>query len=243
MAAKTMFTASKASRASLDEIVLRSHRRAVRAQDQDVFQSEICPLTWEETNLSEEGKRSIKCRLSSDENPREDLSTERLKNVQGLFQDSVMSAAHLASGADGAGFVLMASEQMARKNKWPCLAKVVSSCVEAKSPAERGQDLWSTAERALQSARWKASDLDVIQVSEASVAQVLGFLNDFPGDAEVVNPNGGHLAYGHAMAAASATDTVMLLHEMNRKKAKKGMVVSDASGGQQMAVCFERVQA
>jgi acetyl-CoA C-acetyltransferase len=146
-----------------------------------------------------------------------------------------------ASGInDGAAAtVLMTAKEAARRGITP-LARIVSWATAGVDPAIMGTGPIPASRRALEKAGWKADDLDLIEANEAFAAQACAVNKDLRWDTSKVNVNGGAIALGHPIGASGTRVLVTLLHEMQRRDAKKGLATLCIGGGMGIALCVER---
>ena len=133
----------------------------------------------------------------------------------------------------------MASEDMLKKSSQRPLGRICAWALSAVDPAQRGSDLVSVAEKAVRKAGLKPQQINLVQVSETTSVTALAFSLLWSGDPESINVNGGSLAFGNAMATSGVAAIVSTLHELRRRKAKYGLVIQDASGGQHQALVVE----
>ena len=240
LSASRLQKALKISREALDQAVIESHRRAVIAQDSDYLAREILRINWKEKVWRESGWSEIESSLGSDEGPREDLTHEHLSSLESaLGTQGILTAAHLAPPSDGAALCLMASEDMLKKSSRQPLGKIVAWALNTGAPWERGSSLANLAEKAVKKAGLQAKNIQLVQVSETTSVTALAFGLQWSGDPKCINVNGGSLAFGNSMAASGVCSLVSMLHELRRRKARHGLVLQDASGGQHLALVIE----
>ena len=120
------------------------------------------------------------------------------------------------------------------------LARIVSWATAGVDPAIMGTGPIPASRAALQKAGWKADDVDLIEANEAFAAQALAVNRDLGWDTDRVNVNGGAIAIGHPVGASGARILITLLHEMQRRDAKKGLATLCIGGGMGIAMCVER---
>lgn len=221
------------SREVQDQFALMSQNRAETAQKQGRFREEITPITIQtkkETRVVDE-----------DEHPRHGLTLPDLAKLRPAFSKEGTVTAGNASGInDGAAVVLVMSEQAARARALTPLARIVSWATAGVDPALMGTGPIPAARHALQKAGWKSSELDLIETNEAFAAQALAVLQEMEWDPVRVNVNGGAIALGHPIGASGARILVTLLHEMERRDAKKGLATLCIGGGMGVALCVAR---
>jgi len=142
--------------------------------------------------------------------------------------------------SDGAAAVVLMSAKEAKKRKLKPLARIVSWATAGVDPKVMGSGPIPASRKALEKAGWTAKDLDLIEANEAFAAQALAVNKDIGWDAAKVNVNGGAIAIGHPIGASGARVLVTLLHEMQKRDAKKGLATLCIGGGMGIAMCVER---
>ncbi len=148
-----------------------------------------------------------------------------------------------ASGInDGAAAVVLMSSSEAKKRSLKPLAKIISWATCGVDPSLMGSGPIPASKKALKKAGWKISDLDLIESNEAFAAQSLAVIKELGIPEEKVNVNGGAIALGHPIGASGARILVTLIHEMQKRKSKKGLVTLCIGGGMGIAACIERVE-
>jgi acetyl-CoA C-acetyltransferase len=147
------------------------------------------------------------------------------------------NASGLNDGA--AALVVMTAEEAERRGLTP-LARIASFATTGVDPAVMGTGPIPSSRKALEKAGWKAQDLDLIEANEAFAAQAIAVNKDMGWDTDRVNVNGGAIAIGHPIGASGARVLVTLLHEMQRRDAKKGLATLCIGGGMGVAMCVER---
>ena len=151
-----------------------------------------------------------------------------------------MTAGNASGINDGAAaLVLMTAKQAEKEGKKP-LAKIVSWAQSGVDPSIMGTGPIPAARAALKKAGWKPSDLDLIEANEAFAAQASAVNKELGWDTSKVNVNGGAIAIGHPIGASGARVLVTLLHEMQKRDAKKGLATLCIGGGMGIAMCVER---
>ena len=216
-----------------DEFAFNSQRKAEEAQKAGRFKDEIVPVTVK-------GRKGDVV-VSEDEYPKHGTTVDTLQKLRPAFSKTGSVTAGNASGInDGAaGVVLMSASNAAKRGIKP-LARIVSWATEGVDPAIMGTGPIPASRRALEKAGWKASDLDLIEANEAFAAQACAVNKDLGWDTSKVNVNGGAIALGHPIGASGARVLVTLLHEMQRRDAKKGLATLCIGGGMGIALCVER---
>ncbi|MEH6475952.1 MAG: acetyl-CoA C-acyltransferase, partial [Sneathiella sp.] len=167
---------------------------------------------------------------------------EKLSGLRTAFQkDGGSVTAGNASGInDGAAAVVMMSADEAEKRGLKPLARVVSWAQVGVDPSIMGSGPIPASRLALEKAGWTTDDLDLVEANEAFAAQACAVNKDLGWDTDKVNVNGGAIAIGHPIGASGARILVTLLHEMQKRDAKKGLATLCIGGGMGIAMCVER---
>ncbi|MDC0738912.1 acetyl-CoA C-acetyltransferase [Cognatishimia sp. SS12] len=221
------------TRHAQDAFALESQGKASQAISKGLFEAEITPIR---------GKDKREAFLyQHDEHPQPDTTLERLAAMRPVFQEDGTITAGNASGLnDGAAAILVCSEAALAAHKLTPLARVVSYAAIALAPLDMGLAPAFAARKALSKAGWHHEDLDVMEVNEAFAAQAISVNREVGWDVAKINPNGGAIALGHPLAASGSRIVVSLVHEMQRRSAKRGLATLCIGGGQSVALCLER---
>ena len=213
------------SRKDQDDFALLSQTKTAKAQKENIFKIEIIPIK----------------KFEIDEHPRNEMTIERLSKLKPSFKDNGTVTPGNASGInDGAAAVILMEEKEAERRGLKPLARIVSWSTCGVDPSLMGSGPIPSSRIALEKARWKISDLDLIESNEAFAAQSLAVIKDLGLPKEKVNVNGGAIALGHPIGASGTRVVVTLLHEMARRDSKKGLATLCIGGGMGIAMCFER---
>jgi len=217
------------TRKDQDDFALSSQLKAEKAQKEEKFKDEIVPSI-----LNGENKLNI------DEHPREGMTLARLTKLQPSFKSGGTVTPGNASGInDGAAAVVLMSIEEAKKRSLKPLGKIISWATCGVDPSLMGSGPIPASKKALKKAGWKISDLDLIESNEAFAAQSLAVIKDLGISKEKVNVNGGAIALGHPIGASGTRILVTLIHEMHKRKAKKGLATLCIGGGMGIAMCIE----
>jgi len=221
------------TRQQQDEFAVHSQNKAETAQKAGKFKDEIVPFTVK--------GRKGDIVIDADEGPRHGASVDAFAKLKPVFlKDGSVTAANASSINDGAAaLVLMSAKQAAKEGKTP-LARIVSWAQAGVDPAIMGTGPIPASRAALQKAGWKASDLDLVEANEAFAAQAAAVNKEIGWDTSKVNVNGGAIAIGHPVGASGARVLVTLLHEMQKRDAKKGLATLCIGGGMGIALTVER---
>src|SRR3989442_5109844 len=199
-----------------DRWALRSHERAVEAIDEGLFEEEIVPVGG----------------LSVDEGPRRDTSLEELSRLKPVFDPEGTTTAGNAPGVnDGAGVVVVASEEYARRRKLPILATILSQGYVADEFAYLARTPARAGEIALRKAGKTIDDVERVELNEAFSSVVLNSAEMLGADVEKVNVNGGAVALGHPIGASGARILGTMVHELRRNGGGLGLAAICSGGG------------
>ena len=228
------------SREDADAVALRSHQRALAAQEAGRFADDgIVPLDVE--IIDAEGTQRFT--FDKDEGPRADTTAEALAKLKAAFHaNGVVTAGNSSQTSDGAAAVIVMSRKRAEELALKPLARFVSFAVGGVAPEIMGMGPVVAVPKALKLAGLKLGDIDLIELNEAFACQALAVMRELGMDRERVNVNGGAVALGHPLGASGAKLTVQLLGELRRRRARYGMVTMCVGGGQGAATIFENLQ-
>jgi len=219
----------KITREDQDNFALSSQLKTEKAIKEEKFKDEIIPVVLKGKN-----------QLEIDEHPRAGMTIERLKKLKPSFKKNGTVTPGNASGInDGAAAVVLMSEDEAKKRSLQPLAKIVSWATCGVDPSLMGSGPIPASKKALKKAGWEIKDLDLIESNEAFAAQSLAVIKDLKIPKEKVNVNGGAIALGHPIGASGARILVTLIHEMQKRKVKKGLATLCIGGGMGIAMCIE----
>ncbi|MBA7851955.1 acetyl-CoA C-acetyltransferase [Enterobacter cloacae] len=223
------------SRDQQDAFAVGSQQKASSAIESARFEAEITPVTVKQ------GKKPPLV-IRHDEQPRPGTTAEQLAQLRPAFrqEDGTVTAGNASTLNDGAAAVLLMSEEKARASGLPVLGRIVSYAVTGVDPSVMGIGPVSACQTALARAGWTLDEVDLIEANEAFAAQALAVGKLLGWDARKVNVNGGAIALGHPIGASGCRILVTLLHEMQRRDAKKGLVTLCVGGGQGIALTVER---
>ncbi len=232
----------KVSREDQDAFAVASHRKALAAQAAGEFKAEISPYQV----ISRQpvvGSNTIKLRellVEHDEGPRADTSLEGLAKLRPVFRNGGSVTAGTSSQmSDGAGAVMLASEKAIKEYGLTPLARFVSFSVAGVRPEVMGIGPIAAIPKALKQAGLTQDQIDWIELNEAFAAQALAVIRTCGLDPDKVNPLGGAIALGHPLGATGAIRTATIVHGMQRRKAKYGMVTMCIGTGMGAAGIFE----
>jgi acetyl-CoA C-acetyltransferase len=216
-----------------DRFALASQNKAETAQKAGRFKDEIVPFTI----ASKKGDVVV----DSDEYIRPGTTLEGLAKLKPAFiKDGTVTAGNASGINDGAAAVVLMSAKDAEARGLTPLARIASWATAGVDPAIMGSGPIPASRKALEKAGWKVKDLDLVEANEAFAAQALAVNKDMGWDPAIVNVNGGAIAIGHPIGASGARILVTLLHEMQRRGAKKGLATLCIGGGMGIAMTVAR---
>jgi acetyl-CoA C-acetyltransferase len=221
------------TRQQQDEFAVGSQNKAEAAQKAGRFKDEIAAVTVK--------ARKGDIVVDADEFPKHGTTLDGISKLRPAFaKDGTVTAANASGVNDGAAAVVLMKASQAAKENRKVLARIVSWAHAGVDPAIMGTGPIPASRAALKKAGWSIGDLDLIEANEAFAAQACAVNKDLGWDAGKVNVNGGAIALGHPIGASGARVLVTLLHEMEKRKAKKGLATLCIGGGMGIALCVER---
>ena len=222
------------SRADQDALAFASQQKAAAAQDAGRFTDEIVPFSIAQ-------KKGDPLVFAADEFINRKSTAEALAGLRPAFDKAGSVTAGNASGLnDGAAGVVVMSAKTADQRGCKPLARIASYASSGLDPALMGMGPVSASRRARERAGWKPSDLDLLEINEAFAAQACAVHKEMGWDTSKVNVNGGAIAIGHPIGASGCRILVTLLHEMQRRGAKRGIASLCIGGGMGVAMTLER---
>jgi len=222
------------SRQQQDAFALASQQKAVAAQDAGRFAAEITPVEVAQ-------RKGEPLRIDQDEQPRASTTLESLGKLRPAFKnDGTVTAGNASSLNDGAAAVMLMSAEKAAELGLPILARISGYASSGVDPAVMGIGPVSATQRCLNKAGWKIEELDLVEANEAFAAQALAVASELRWDLDKVNVNGGAIALGHPIGGSGCRILVTLLHEMQRRDARKGLATLCIGGGQGVALALAR---
>ena len=231
------------SREDQDEFAYNSHMKALKALEEDRFQDQITPIEVEETYVDSNGKKANrKFTVTKDEGPRKGTSKEALAKLRPVFaQGGSVTAGNSSQTSDGAAFVLVMSEDMAKELKLEPIARLVSYAAAGVPPRIMGIGPVAAIPKALKQGGRSQKDIELIELNEAFASQSLAVMRELDLNQDIVNVNGGAIALGHPLGCTGAKLSVQLFDEMRKQnmKNKYGMVTMCVGTGQGAAGIFE----
>ncbi|MDD2927147.1 acetyl-CoA C-acyltransferase, partial [Rhodoferax sp.] len=217
-----------------DALALASQQKAAAAQDAGKFKDEIVPVSIAQ-------KKGDPIIFAADEFLNRKTNAEALAGLRPAFDKAGSVTAGNASGInDGAAAVMVMTAAKAAALGLKPLGRIASFATSGLDPALMGMGPVSASQKALARAGWKAQDLDLLEINEAFAAQACAVNNEMGWDTSKVNVNGGAIAIGHPIGASGCRILVTLLHEMQRRDARKGIASLCIGGGMGVALTIER---
>jgi acetyl-CoA acyltransferase len=218
------------ARETQDAFALRSHQRALAAADEGRFADELIPVPLDEGRT-----------LSADEGPRRNTSIDALAKLRPAFlQGGTVTAGNSSQTSDGAAAVVLMSEERAAAMGLTRLARFVGYATAGAAPERFGLGPVPAVRKLLSRLQIELQDIDLVEFNEAFAAQVLACLAELPIDPDRFNVNGGAIALGHPLGCTGAKLTTTLVHEMQRRGSRLGLVTMCVGGGMGAAALFER---
>lgn len=223
------------SREDQDAFAAESQRRAALAIKEGKFATEIVAVDVPQ-------KKGAPIRVVQDEHPRPGTTVEKLAALKSAFaKDGTVTAGNASGINDGASALVVASENGLKKGTAKPLARVVSYCTTGVDPAIMGMGPVEAIRKALDRAKLKAEDLDLIELNEAFASQSLGVIRELGLDPARINVNGGAVALGHPIGASGARILTTLVHALHDRGARYGAASLCIGGGMGTAMIVERV--
>ncbi|MFD8074784.1 thiolase family protein [Streptomyces sp. NPDC059718] len=218
------------SRADSDAFALRSHRRAVAAQEAGRFDREIVPVAVKGGEVTR------------DEGPRPSTTLEKLGTLRTIFrEDGIVTAGSSSPLSDGAAALVVAGRAAVERYGLTPRARIVTTATAGVEPHLMGLGPVPATEKALARAGWQTGDLDAVELNEAFAAQALAVVRRLKLDEERVNADGGAIALGHPLGCSGARILLTLLGRLEREGGRRGLATLCVGVGQGVAMLVERV--
>jgi acetyl-CoA acyltransferase len=233
----------KVSREDQDEFAFQSHQKALKAQQDGRFGSQIVPIEVEHTFVDKGGKKtSTSYTVDADEGPRADTSQKALARLRPVFAaGGSVTAGNSSQMSDGAAFVMVMSEAMVKELGLEPIARLVNYAAVGVEPRIMGIGPVKAIPKALAMAGLQLKDLELIELNEAFASQSLAVIREVGLNPDIVNVNGGAIALGHPLGCTGAKLSVQLFDEMRHRdlSGKYGMVTMCVGTGQGAAGIYE----
>ena len=231
--AENVATKWQIGREEQDKFAAASQNKAEAAQKAGRFKDEIVPFTV--------STRKGDVVVDTDEYPRHGATVEGMAKLKPAFsKDGTVTAGNASGLNDGAAALVLMSAKEAQKRGLKPLARIASWATAGGDPPIIGAGPIPATRKALEKAGWSVGDLDLVEANEAFAAQALAVNKDLGWNPDIVNVNGGAIAIGHPIGASGARVLVTLLHEMEKRDAKKGLATLCIGGGMGIALAVER---
>ncbi len=223
------------SREAQDELAVSSHQRAVHAQAEGYFNTQIAPVSVPQ-------RRGNPVTVTQDEHPRADTNLEGLAKLRPAFKEGgTVTAGNSAGINDGAAAVVVMSGERAKAEGLTPRLRWVGRGVSGVDPSVMGIGPVPSTRKVLGKTGMAIADLDVVELNEAFAAQALYVMRELDMDIERTNVNGSGISLGHPVGATGAIMTVKLMEELTRTDGHFGLVTMCVGGGQGVSTIFERL--
>ena len=232
------------SREDADNFALASHQKALKAIAEGRFADEIVPFEWMERTPKNGSAKPMEQKRSFqiDEGPRADTSAAALAKLKPAFHvKGTVTAGNSSQTSDGAAVTIVTSAERAAALGMKPIARFVAFATAGCAPEIMGIGPVHAIPKALKIAGLKLEDIGLVELNEAFAAQSLAVIRELGLDPEKVNVNGGAIALGHPLGCTGAKLTATLLHEMQRRKVRYGLVTMCVGGGMGAAGIFENL--
>ena len=233
------------SREDQDAFALESHRRASEAIESGVFQDEIVPVPVEEVHYDPETRetKTVTFEHTTDEGPRPDTSLEALGRLRPAFKEGgSVTAGNSSQMNDGAAASVILSKALVDELEAEPMAKMLGFAVAGVAPEIMGIGPMKSIPKVLKQVGLEVGDIDLVELNEAFASQSLAVIREVGLDPEKVNVHGGAIALGHPLGCTGAKLTATLLHEMERRGSRYGIVTMCIGGGMGASAVFENLR-
>ncbi|BAN23320.1 acetyl-CoA acetyltransferase [Caballeronia insecticola] len=222
------------TREQQDAFAALSQNKAERAQKEGRFNDEIVPVSIPQ-------RKGEPLQFATDEFVRHGVTAEALSSLKPAFsKEGTVTAANASGINDGAAAVVVMSAKKAEALGLTPLARIKAYANAGVDPKIMGMGPVPASKRCLERAGWSVNDLDLMEINEAFAAQALAVHKQMGWDQSKINVNGGAIAIGHPIGASGCRILVTLLHEMQKRDAKKGLASLCIGGGMGVALALER---
>ena len=217
------------TRKQQDEFAVKSQMKAAEAIKTNKFKDEIVPIKVKDGKI-----------FDTDEYPKSQTTIEVLATLKTVFKkDGTVTAGNASGLNDGAAALALMSAKTAKEKNLKPLARIVSWAQCGVDPSLMGTGPIPASKQALKKAGWTEDQLDLVEANEAFAAQAISVNKELGLNPDKVNVNGGAIALGHPIGASGARVLVTLLHEMQKRKSRKGLATLCIGGGMGIAMCLE----
>ncbi len=225
------------SRTAQDAFAASSYQKALKAQQEGLFDEEIAPLTvkWEDPKTGEKKEITV----SKDDGVRPGITAESLGKIRSAFaKDGSIHAGNASQISDGAAAVLLMKRSTAEKLGQKILGKYVAASVIGVPPLLMGIGPWKAIPLAFEKAGIQQADVDIFEINEAFASQCLWCANELGIPLEKINPKGGAIAFGHPLGCTGARQVSTLLTELRRRGQRVGVTSMCVGTGMGMAAVW-----
>ncbi len=224
------------TREEQDEFALNSHRKAIAAMRECRFQSQIVPV-----ELPPKKKGQAPALFERDESPREDTSLEAMRSLKPVFKkDGTVTAGNAPGVNDAAAALVVTSRRRAAELGRTPMARIVAQTTSGIDPKWVMMAPVAAVRKLWEKTGWKPAEVDLYELNEAFAVQEIAVIRELGLDPAKVNVNGGAVALGNPIGASGARVLVTLLHEMERRNARRGIAALCLGGGNAVAMAVER---
>lgn len=223
------------SRERQDEFAYKSQMKAKQAMEENKFADELVAVTYQD-------RKGNEVVVDTDEHPRPDSSLETLAKLRPIFENGTVTAGNASGVNDGACALLLMSETKANKLGLKPLVKFKASAVAGLEPRVMGLGPIYATRKVLQRSKLTVDDLELVELNEAFASQSLECMNQLNLNEDIVNVNGGAIAFGHPLGASGAKILTSLIYEMKRRKSTYGLATMCIGVGQGIATIVENVE-
>jgi len=224
------------SREEQDQFAFESQMKAKRAVEENRFAEELVPVVYYD-------KKGNEIVVNKDEHPRPDTSLEKLAKLRPLFPNGTVTAGNASGVNDGASALLLMSAEKAKELGLKPLVKYKTSAVAGLEPAVMGLGPIYATRKALKRAGLTIDDLGLVELNEAFASQSVECIKQLGLNKEIVNVNGGAIAFGHPLGASGARILTTLIYEMKKREVKYGLATMCIGVGQGIATIVENIDA
>ncbi len=223
------------TREESDAYAVRSHQRAAKAHEEELFGDQIVPVEIKQK------KETVQ--YTADEHIRENASVEGLGKLKPVFKKDggTVTAGNSSGINDGAALMLVSSDRKAEELGLPVAGRLVSAAVAGVDPSVMGTGMIPASRAAMKKASLSVDDLDAVEANEAFASIAIAVGRELEVPEEKLNPVGGAVALGHPIGATGAVLTVKVLHHLARTGGRYGLVTLCIGGGMGIAAIFERL--
>ncbi|MGP4071091.1 thiolase family protein [Piscibacillus sp. B03] len=222
------------SREEQDAFAYESQMRAKQAMEFGRLKDEIVPVI----DRDRKGNEIV---IDTDEHPRPNSSLEKLSSLRPIFEGGTITAGNASGVNDGASALLVMSAEKAQELNLKPMARYISGATVGLEPAVMGLGPINATAKALKRAKLNVNDLGLVELNEAFASQSLECINQIGLNPEIVNVNGGSIAYGHPLGASGARILTTLVHEMQKRNTQYGLATMCVGVGQGIATIIENV--